>query len=51
MKKAKVKNITLAEKIYIAKEDVEDADHLLGLYTYDNGDEFFLPYQKMSIIT
>jgi len=40
MKKAKVKKITLAEKIYIAKEDVEDADHLLGLYTYDNGDEF-----------
>jgi len=40
MKKAKVKKIVLAEKIYIAKEDVEDADHLLGLYTYDNGDEF-----------
>jgi len=40
MKKAKVRKITLAEKIYIAKEDVEDADTLLGLYTYDNGDEF-----------
>jgi superfamily II DNA or RNA helicase len=40
VKKAKVKKITLAEKIYIAKEDVEDVDHLLGLYTYDNGDEF-----------
>jgi len=40
MKKAKVKKIVLAEKIYIAKEDVEDVDTLLGLYTYDNGDEF-----------
>ena len=40
MKKAKVKKIVLAEKIYIAKEDVEDVDALLGLYTYDNGDEF-----------
>ena len=40
MRKAKVKKIILAEKIYIAKEDVEDADTLLGLYTYDNGDEF-----------
>ena len=27
-------------KIYIKKKDVEDADHLLSLYTYDNGDEF-----------
>ena len=40
IKKARVKKITLAEKIYIAKKDVEDADVLLGLYTYDNGDEF-----------
>ena len=41
VKKAKVKKIYLAEKIYIKKKDVEDADHLLSLYTYNNGDEFF----------
>lgn len=40
MKKAKVNEIILAEKIYIKKEDVEDHDLLISLYTYDNGDEF-----------
>ena len=40
MNKAKVKKIFLSDKIYIKKRDVEDADHLLSLYTYDNGDEF-----------
>ena len=40
-KKAQVQKIYLAEKIYIKKKDVEDADHLLSLYTYNNGDEFF----------
>ena len=40
MKKAKVKKIYLAEKIYIQKDHVEDVDLLLSLYTYDNGDEF-----------
>ena len=40
MHKAKVKKIYLAEKIYIRKEHVEDADKLLSLYTYDNGDEW-----------
>ena len=40
MVKAKVKKIFLSDKIYIKKKDVEDADHLLSLYTYDNGDEF-----------
>ena len=40
MKKALVKKIFLSDKIYIKKKDVEDADHLLSLYTYDNGDEF-----------
>ena len=40
MAKTKVKKIFLSDKIYIKKKDVEDADHLLSLYTYDNGDEF-----------
>jgi superfamily II DNA or RNA helicase len=40
MKKAKVKQIILANKIYIKKEDVEDHDLLLSLYTYNNADEF-----------
>ena len=40
-KKAQVQKIYLAEKIYIKKKDVEDADQLLSLYTYNNGDEFF----------
>ena len=40
MKKAKVNKIYLSDKIYIKKKDVEDDDHLLSLYTYDNGDEF-----------
>ena len=40
MKKAKVKEITLADKLYVKKEDVEDHDMLISLYTYDNGDEF-----------
>jgi len=39
-KKAKVGHIVLAEKIYINKEQVEDHDLLISLYTYDNGDEF-----------
>lgn len=39
-KKAKVGAITLAEKIYIDKKQVEDHDLLISLYTYDNGDEF-----------
>ena len=38
--KAKVRKIFLSDKIYIKKKDVEDADQLLSLYTYDNGDEF-----------
>ena len=40
MNKAKVKHITISDKIYIKKEDVEDRDHLLSLFTYDNVDEF-----------
>jgi superfamily II DNA or RNA helicase len=40
MNKAHVKEILLAEKIYIKKEDVYDPDHLISLYTYDNADEF-----------
>jgi superfamily II DNA or RNA helicase len=40
MNKVKVKNITISEKIYIKKEDVEDISALLAAYTYDNGDEF-----------
>ena len=40
MKKTKVKEIILADRLYIKKEDVEDHDTLISLYTYDNGDEF-----------
>lgn len=40
MSKIKVKNITIAEKIYIRKEDVENSSALLAAYTYNNGDEF-----------
>lgn len=40
MTKAKVREIRLAENIYIKKEDVIDKDLLTSLYTYDNGDEF-----------
>jgi superfamily II DNA or RNA helicase len=40
MNKAKIKHITIADKIYFKKEDVEDRDHLLSLFTYDNADEF-----------
>jgi superfamily II DNA or RNA helicase len=40
MSKAKVKHISIRDKIYFKKEDVEDRDHLLSLFTYDNVDEF-----------
>ena len=40
LNKTHVKKIYLAEKIYIKKEDVDDVDQLLSLYTYDNGDEW-----------
>lgn len=40
MSKVKVKSITIAEKIYISKQDVEDASTLLAAYTYNNGEEF-----------
>jgi superfamily II DNA or RNA helicase len=40
MNKVKVKSITIAEKIYIKKQDVEDSSALLAAYTYNNGDEF-----------
>ena len=37
--KAKVKTIYISDKIYIKKEDIENPDDLLSLFTYDNGDE------------
>ena len=40
MNKAKVREIILADRLYIKKEDVEDHDTLISLYTYNNGDEF-----------
>jgi superfamily II DNA or RNA helicase len=40
MTKAKVKEITISDKIYINKSDIEDKDLLLSLFTYNNGDEF-----------
>jgi len=40
MKKAHVKQITITDRIYIKKEDVEDPSLLTSLFTYDVGDEF-----------
>lgn len=40
MKKTKVKKITIADKIYIKKQDIYDEDELLGLFTYYTGDEY-----------
>jgi superfamily II DNA or RNA helicase len=40
MNKAKVESIIIADKIYISKTGVEDAEHLRSLYTYHNGEEF-----------
>ena len=37
--KAKVKTIFISDKIYIKKEDVENHDDLISLFSYDNGDE------------
>ena len=39
MKKAKVKTIYISDKIYIKKDDVEDSNDLISLFTYDNGNE------------
>lgn len=40
MNKAKIKHISISDKIYFKKGDVEDHDHLLSLFTYDNAEEF-----------
>jgi len=40
MKKAEIKKMFISDNIYIKKSDVYDADHLISLYTYNNGDEF-----------
>lgn len=39
MNKARVKRITIADKIYIDKKDIEDKEHLLSLFTYYTGEE------------
>ena len=39
MKKAKVKTIHISDKIYIKKDNVENHDDLISLFTYDNVDE------------
>lgn len=39
MNKAKVKKITIADKIYIDKNDVQDKEHLLSLFTYYTGED------------
>ena len=49
MNKAKVREIRIAEKIYIFKEDVEDHDHLISLYTYNNGDEFLSTIEETEL--
>lgn len=40
MNKVKVNNITIAEKIYIDKQGLDNSSDLLVAYTYNNGDEF-----------
>ena len=44
--KAKVKTINISDKIYIKKEDVENIDELISLYTYDNIDEILTTLQE-----
>ena len=44
--KAKIKTINISDKIYIKKEDVENIDELISLYTYDNIDEILTTLQE-----
>lgn len=37
--KAKVKTIYISDKIYINKNDIENENDIVSLFTYDNGDE------------
>ncbi len=46
--KVKIKKAVLAEKIYIKKEDVEDANALIAAYTINNGDEFISCIEETS---
>lgn len=46
MKKTKVKLITLAEKIFIKKEDIYDIEDLKANFTYNNGDEFIQTWEE-----
>lgn len=39
MNKAKVKTITIADRIYIKKSDIDNYEELANLYTYFNGEE------------
>jgi superfamily II DNA or RNA helicase len=46
MSKARVKHITIADKIYINKTDVEDESALTSLYTYHNGEEYLTTIEE-----
>ena len=37
--KAKVKTLYISNKIYMKKDEVEDHNDLISLFTYNNGDE------------
>ena len=37
--KAKVKTLHISNKIYMKKDEVEDHNNLISLFTYNNGDE------------
>lgn len=39
MNKAKVKSLTISDRIYIRKSDIENYDYLVSLFTYFNGEE------------
>jgi superfamily II DNA or RNA helicase len=49
MNKVKVREIRIAEKIYIYKEDVEDHDLLISAYTYVNGEEFLSTIEETEL--
>lgn len=46
MKKVKIKDATITDKIYIRSEDIHDLDEFLSSYTYLVGDEILVTYES-----
>lgn len=46
MAKVNVKKITISDKIYIEKQDIEDLNELQSAYTYYNGEEFITTLEE-----